>query len=75
MFLEEHSMNLPASFSLGAVNLTLGRVGLSATSSLGGTNLSHGEFILPFRESLISFENQLCCYVPYRIPFTELLLN
>ena len=73
MFLEEHSLNLLASFSLGAVNLFHGRVGLSTTFSLGGKNPSHGEFILNFRESLLSLENRLCCYVPYCIPFTEFL--
>ena len=66
LFLKEHSLNLPASLSLGAMNLPHGRVGLSTTFSLGGTNPSLGE-------SLISLENQLCCSVPYCIPFIEFL--
>ena len=67
-------MNLPASFSLRGVNLPYGGVYLSTTFSLGGTNPSHGEFILPFGESLLSLENRLCCYVSCCIPFTKFLL-
>ena len=73
LFLEEHSLNLPASFSLGTVNLSHGRVGLSTTFSLGGTNPSYGEFISHFGETLISLENWLFCYVPCCISFIEFL--
>ena len=75
LFLEEHSLNLPASFSLGAVNLPHNGVSLSATLSLGGMNPSPGEFIFPFRESLIYLENQLCYSIPYCIPFIKFLPN
>ena len=73
LFLEEHYLNLPTSFSLGVVNLPHGGVSLSTAFSLGGTNPSLGEFILPFGESLLSLENRLCFSVPYCIPFTEFL--
>ena len=75
LFLKEHSLNLPTSFSIGAMNLPYGGVGLSAVFSQGGTNPSPREFILPFGESLISLENWLCCYVPHCILFTEFLPN
>ena len=75
LFHKEHSLNLPASFSLGIVSLTYGEVTLSTTFSLRGTNAFLGEFILPFRESLISLENRLCCSVPYCILFTKFLLD
>ena len=39
-FLEEHSLNLLASFSLGEINLPHEGVGLSTTFSLGGMNSS-----------------------------------
>ena len=71
MFFEEHS--LLASFSLEAVHIPYGGLGLSASFSLGGTNPSPRERILPFRESIISLENRLCSYVPCRIPFNEFL--
>ena len=64
LFHEEHYLNLPASFSLGVVNLPRGGVSFSENFSMGGMNPSPGEFILPFEESLISLENRLCCYVP-----------
>ena len=48
-------------------------MGLSTAFSLGRTNPSPREFILPFRESLISLENRLCCSIPYCIPSTEFL--
>ena len=72
LFLEEHFLNLPASFSLGEMNLPHGGVGLSTTFSLGGLNSSR-EFVLPFGESFLFLENRLCCYVPCCIPFTEFL--
>ena len=75
LFLKEHSLNLSTSFSLEAVNLPHGGVGLSTAFSLGGMKSSSEEFILPFRESLISLENRLCCFVPYYIPFTEFLTD
>ena len=55
MFIKEYSLNLPASLSLGAMNLPHGRVGLF---SLGGMNSSSREFILPFKESFLSLENR-----------------
>ena len=73
MFLEEHSLNLPASFFLGVVNLLGEGMGLSITFSLRGMNLSLREFILPFGESLLSLVNGLCCSVSCYIPFTEFL--
>ena len=72
LFLEEHSLNLPASFSLGEMNLPHGGVDLSPTLSLGGMNSSR-EFILPFGESFIFLENRICCSIPCRIPFIEFL--
>ena len=74
LFLEEHSLNLPALFSVGAVNLPHGEVVLSITFSLRGTNSSSREFVLPFGENLFSLENRLCCYVPCYIP-TKFLLK
>ena len=68
LFLEEHSLNLPASFSLGEMNLPHGEVVLSATFSLRGTNSSSEEFVLPFGKNLLSLENRLCCSVPCCIP-------
>ena len=38
LFLEEHSLNLPTSFSLGIVNLPRGGVSLSTSFSFRGTN-------------------------------------
>ena len=73
LFLEEYFLNFPASFFLGVVNLSHGGVGLSTTFSLGGTNPSLREFILPFGESLISLENRLGRSLPYCIPFTKFL--
>ena len=75
LFLKENSLNLPISFSLGVVNLPYGGVGLSAAISLGGTNLSPREFILPFGENFLSLENWLYCFVPCCIPFIEFLLD
>ena len=72
IFLEEHSLNLLASFSLGEMNLPHGGVGLSTTFSLGRMNSSR-EFVLPFGESFIFLENRLCYFVPYCIPFTKFL--
>ena len=68
LFLEEHSLNLPASFSLGEVNLPHGEVVLSATFSLRGMNSSSGESVLRFGENFISLENRLCYFVPCCIP-------
>ena len=48
-------------------------MGLSTAFSLGRTNPPPREFILPFRESLISLENRLCYSIPYCIPSTEFL--
>ena len=73
LFLEEHSLNLLASFTLGLVSLPHGVLALYKAFSLRGMNLSLGEFILPFWESLISLENRLCCSIPCCIPFTEFL--
>ena len=73
LFLKGHSLNLLASFFLGAVNLSHRGVGLSIAFSLEGTNSTPGEFILHFGESLISLENRLCCYLPYCVPFTEFI--
>ena len=75
MFLEEHSLNLPISFSLGALNLPHEGVGLSTTFFIGGTNSSSREFVLPIGESFLSLENWLYCYVPYYVPFTKFLLD
>ena len=72
LFLEEHSLNLHASFSLREMNLAHEGVGLSTTFSLEGMN-SFGEFVLHFGESFIFLKNQLCYSVPYCIPFTEFL--
>ena len=74
IFLKEHSQNLPASFSLGEINLPYREVGLSKTISLGGMNYSSKEFVFPFGESLLLLVNWLCCSVPYCIP-TEFLLK
>ena len=74
-FLTEHYLNLPVSFFLGVLNLSHGGVGHSTTFSLGGTNSSSGEFVLPFGESFLSLENLLCYFVPCCIPFTEFLLD
>ena len=74
LFLEEHSLNMPTSFSLGEMNLSYGGVDLSTTFSLGGMNPSR-EFVLPFGESFLFLENRLCCSVPYCIPFIEFLLD
>ena len=63
-FLKEHSLNLPTSFSLGAMDLLHGEVVLFATFSLRGTNSSSREFVLPFGENFLSLENRLCCYIP-----------
>ena len=57
LFLEEHSLNQPVSFSLRALNLPHRGVGLSTTFSLGGTNSSSKEFDLPFGENFLSLEN------------------
>ena len=73
MFLEEHSLNFPTKFSLGLMNLPRGGVKCSTTISMRETNLSYGEFILPFRESLLSLENRSCCSIFCCIPFTEFL--
>ena len=75
LFLEEHSLNMPASFSLGAVNLPHGWVGLSITFSLGGANSSSVEFVLPFGESFLSLKTWIYCSVPCCIPFTKFLLD
>ena len=72
-FLEEHSLNLLASFFLKEMNLPYGGVGLSTTFSLGGMNSSR-EFVLPFGESFLFLENWLCCSVPH-YPFNEFLSN
>ena len=68
IFLKEHSLNLPASFSLGEMNLPHGGVAFSITFSLGGMNSFSGEFVLPFGESFLFLENWLCysvlCYIP-----------
>ena len=74
LFLEEHSLNLPASFSFGEMNLPHGGMSLSTTFSLGRMN-SFGESALPFGESFLFLENRLCCSVSYCIPFTEFLLD
>ena len=74
LFLEEHSLNLPTSFSLGVVNQPRGEVVLSATFSLRGTNSSFGEFVSPFGENFLSLENWLCCSIPCCI-HTEFLLK
>ena len=47
LYLEEHSLNLPASFSHEAINLPHEWVDLSTNFSLGGTNSSSKEFVLP----------------------------
>ena len=73
-FLEEHSLNLHASFSLGEMILPHGGVGFSTTFSLGGTNSFSREFVLHFGEGFFFLENWLCCSVPYCIP-TEFLLK
>ena len=52
-FLEEHSLNLPASFSFEEMNLPHGEVVLFAPFSLRGTNSSSREFVLPFGESFL----------------------
>ena len=67
LFLKEHSLNLPISFSLGEVVLY-------ATFSQG-TNSSFGEFVLPFSESFLSLENWLYYYALYYIPFIDFLLD
>ena len=54
------------------MNLPHGGMGLSTTFYMGGMNSSR-EFVLPFGESFIFLKNQLCCSVPYCIPFTEFL--
>ena len=73
LFLKEHSLKLPASFSLGVVSLPQEHLALYVAFSLRGSNPSLGEFILPFEESLISLENRLCCSIPCCIPFFEFL--
>ena len=75
LFLKEHSLNLPASFSLRAMSLPRGGVEFSIAISLGGTNLSLGELTLPFRESLISLENRLCYFVSCCIPSIDFSLD
>ena len=75
LFLEEHSLNLPASFFLGAMNLSCGGVGLFVAFSLEGTNSSSREFVLPFGENFLSLENWLYCHVPCYIPFIKFLLD
>ena len=72
LFLKEHSLNFPASFSLGEMNLPYRRVGISTTFSLGGMN-SSTKFILPFGKSFLFLENWLCCSVPCCILFIEFL--
>ena len=64
LFLEEHSLNLLVTFYLEALNLPHGGVDLSKTFSLGGTNSSSREFILPFGEIFLFLENWLYCFVP-----------
>ena len=59
LFLEEHSLNLPASFSLGEMNLPHGEVVLSTPFSLRGTNLFYGEFVLPIGYNFVFLENRL----------------
>ena len=59
LFLEEHSLNLPVSFSLGIVNLPLREVILSSTFSQRGMNSSYREFVIPFGENFLSLENWL----------------
>ena len=73
LFLEEHYLNLHVSFSLGGLNLPHGGVGLSTTFSLGGTNSSSREFLLPLGENFLSLENWLYYYIPCCIPFIEFL--
>ena len=72
LFLKEHSLNLPASFSFGEINLPHRGVCLSTTFSLGGMNSSR-EFVLPFGENFLFSENRLCCSIPYCILFTEFI--
>ena len=57
-FIEDHSLNMLASFSLRAVNLPHGEVVLFATFSLRGMNSSSREFVLPFGENFLSLENR-----------------
>ena len=57
-FLEKHSINRLASFSLREINLPYEGVGLSTTFSLGGMNSSR-EFVLPLGESFLFLENRL----------------
>ena len=71
-FLEERSLNLPTSFSLGEMNLPHGKVVFSAPFSLRGIN-SSWEFVFPFRKSFLFLENRLCYSVPCCIPITEFL--
>ena len=75
IFLEVYSLNLHVSFSLGAVNLPHGEVVLSTPFSLRETYSFFGEFVLPFGENFLSFENWLYQYVPYSIPFIKFLLD
>ena len=75
LLLEEHFLNLLVSLSLEVLNLTHGGIGLSTSFSLGRTNSSFEEFVLPFGENFLSWENWLNCYVSLCIPFTELLLD
>ena len=51
LFLDEHSLNLPTSFSHGEMNLPHGGMGFFITFSLGRMNSSSREFVLPFGES------------------------
>ena len=70
LFLEEHSLNLHASFSLGEMNLPHGEVVLYAPFSLRGTNSSSREFVLHFGESFLFLENWLYRSIPCCIPST-----
>ena len=51
LFLNEHSLNLPTSFSRGEMNLPHGGMGFFITFSLGKMNSSSRDFVLPFGES------------------------
>ena len=73
LFLEEHSLNLPALFSLVEMNLPHGGVGFSIPFSLGRMNSSFGEFVLSFGESFLFWKIWLRCYAPCCIPIEFLL--